>query len=136
MADNVALPAASGSAAADEIGTGIFHQRVKLSVGADGVAKDLQPATPYVSAAGTGDGALLAAACTLTGWSACETAGATAKFYLRDGTDATGTIIATVTLNPYESIREAAPAPGIKVVTGLYLDRVSGTTEVVGWAVP
>jgi len=138
MADNVPLPAAAGNAAADEIGSGIFHQRVKVSVGADGVAKDFQPATVVASASGSGDVALVGSACTLLGWSFAESAGSpnTAKAYLRDGTDATGTIVATITLNPSESIRETGPASGIKCATGLYLDRVSGSCEVSAWYVP
>ena len=134
MADNGT--AASGPTVAwDDIG-GVAFQRMKLAVGADGAAKDFQPATVVANAAGTGDAALVAAACTLLGWSVAETGGSTAKLYLRDGTDATGTIVATFTLNPYESIREIAPACGIKIVTGLYLDRTSGTTELSAWYAP
>lgn len=43
MADNVALPAVSGSVAADDIG-GIKHQRVKVEFGADGTASDVSNA--------------------------------------------------------------------------------------------
>jgi hypothetical protein len=44
LADNVDITQGAGTAiAADEIG-GIKHQRVKISVGADGVASDAQPA--------------------------------------------------------------------------------------------
>lgn len=43
MADNVSItPGAGASVAADDIG-GVLHQRVKISVGADGVANDLAP---------------------------------------------------------------------------------------------
>jgi hypothetical protein len=44
MADNVAVTAGSGvSIAADDIG-GVHHQRVKLGIGANGVAVDAEPA--------------------------------------------------------------------------------------------
>lgn len=46
MADNVAYTPGSGAIiAADEIG-GVLHQRVKISVGADGAAADLSTTTP------------------------------------------------------------------------------------------
>jgi hypothetical protein len=46
MADNVAItPGTGASIAADDIG-GVLHQRVKLSVGADGSATDLSAANP------------------------------------------------------------------------------------------
>jgi hypothetical protein len=46
MADNVAYTPGSGATiAADDIG-GVLHQRVKISVGADGTAADLSTTTP------------------------------------------------------------------------------------------
>jgi hypothetical protein len=46
MADNVAYTPGSGATiAADDIG-GVLHQRVKISVGADGAAADLSTTTP------------------------------------------------------------------------------------------
>jgi len=45
MADNVTLPAAGTSVAADEIG-GVLYQRVKNTFGADGTATDVSANTP------------------------------------------------------------------------------------------
>jgi hypothetical protein len=46
MADNVAItPGTGATVAADDIG-GVLHQRVKLSIGADGSATDLSEAAP------------------------------------------------------------------------------------------
>lgn len=46
MADNVAItPGTGATVAADDIG-GILHQRVKISVGADGSATDVSSAAP------------------------------------------------------------------------------------------
>jgi hypothetical protein len=46
MADNVAITAGSGTTiASDDIG-GVQHQRVKISVGADGTAVDVSAANP------------------------------------------------------------------------------------------
>ena len=46
MADNVTYtPGTGATIAADEIG-GVLHQRVKISVGADGTAADLSTTTP------------------------------------------------------------------------------------------
>jgi hypothetical protein len=138
MVDNVAVTPGSGATfATDDVG-GIHHQRVKMSVGADGVAKDLQPATVVAVASDTADVQAVNAACTLLGWSFGESAGtaAVAELILRDGTDATGTIVAVISLNPDETIRECAPNPGIKIATGVYVDRVGGTTQGSIWYVP
>jgi len=46
MADNVGYtPGAGATVAADEIG-GVLHQRVKIGIGADGVATDVSDANP------------------------------------------------------------------------------------------
>ena len=138
MADNVEVtPGTGATMAADDV-SGILHQRVKLSVGADGVAKDFQPATVVAVASGTADVQAVNAACTLLGWSFGENAAsaAVAEIIIRDGTDNTGTIVAVLTLNPDESIRESAPFGGLKITTGVYVDRVSGTTHGSVWYVP
>lgn len=137
MADNVNISAGTGTPiATDDVG-GAHHQRVKIVVGADGVVKDVQPATVAAVASGTGDAQAVNAACTLMGWSFGESAAtaAWAELYIRDGTTAAGTIVAHITLNPDESVREAAPMPGIKITTGVYIDRVSGTTDGSVWYV-
>lgn len=48
MADNVELSAGSGGPiiAADDIGPGVWHQRVKIQHGADGSATDVSAASP------------------------------------------------------------------------------------------
>ena len=63
MADNVAItPGTGATVAADDIG-GILHQRVKISVGADGSATDVSSAAPMPVA----DAATLAAIVAATG---------------------------------------------------------------------
>lgn len=138
MADNVQWTAGTGTTVAtDDVG-GAHHQRVKISVGANGVAKDLQPATPYEVASGTADVSVLAAACTLLGWSFAENAAsaAVAEVIIRDGTDDTGEIVAIISLNPDESVRESAPNPGIALATGAFVEKSLGTTRGCLWIVP
>lgn len=138
MADNVQITAGSGTIiASDDVG-GAQYQRMKLGVGSDGVAKDLQPATIVAVVSASTDVQAVGAACTLLGWSFGENAGtaAVAELYLRDGTSSAGTIVAHITLNPDESIREAAPNPGLKITTGVYVDMVSGTCDGSIWYVP
>lgn len=138
MADNVGYtPGTGATIAADDIG-GVHYQRLKLAVGADGAAKDFQPATVVGVASGTADVQAVNAACTLMGWSFGESAAtaSTAEIILRDGTDATGTIVAVISLNPDETVREVGPAAGIRIVTGVYVDRVSGTTVGSVWYAP
>lgn len=94
-------------------------------------AARLAGATPHPSAANTTDIALTSVAGRLMSFSCSESTGsAGAKFYLRDGTDSTGTIVAIVTLAPGESVRDSFGPNGITLTAGLWLDRVSGTTEV------
>jgi hypothetical protein len=58
MADNIAVTPGTGSTiAADDVG-GILYQRMKLGLGADGVAADLAPATAAVQSAFSGVGAV------------------------------------------------------------------------------
>lgn len=66
----------------------------------------------------------------LFGFSARESAGATAVFKLFDGTDATGTLLADVTLAANESVRDWFGDRGIAVATGIYLQRTSGACNV------
>lgn len=138
MADNVDFtPGTGATVATDDVG-GTHYQRNKISVGADGVAVDLQPATVVAVASGTADVQAVNAACTLLGWSFEEDAGtaAVARIILRDGTDATGTVVAVISLNPDESVRENAPIPGIKITTGVYVDKTAGNTIGSVWYVP
>lgn len=47
MADNVAITAGSGTTiAADDVGSGVLHQRVKVTWGADGTGNDTNATTP------------------------------------------------------------------------------------------
>lgn len=47
MADNVAITAGSGTTiAADDVGSGVLHQRVKVTHGADGTGTDASATTP------------------------------------------------------------------------------------------
>ena len=65
MADNVELSAGSGGAiiAADDIGPGVWHQRVKVQHGADGSATDASDSAPLPVEIGDGtDQALVSAA--------------------------------------------------------------------------
>jgi hypothetical protein len=66
------------------------------------------------------------------------TAGATALVRFRSGTTAAGTPLgAGVSLVANESVREWFAPNGITVPTAVFLERVSGTTEVtVYWAAP
>jgi hypothetical protein len=94
----------------------------------DGLESLLGGATPTASAAATASVQLVAGAGRLLSFSARETTGsASAVFRLRDGSG--GTIMATVALVAGESVRDGYPN-GIAYSTSLYLERVSGTTEV------
>ncbi|HYE85973.1 MAG TPA: hypothetical protein VEA16_06440 [Vicinamibacterales bacterium] len=85
-------------------------------------------------ASGTGDAqAITAVAGTiLLGFSITENAGtpAAARVRLHLGTDNTGTELFDVTLAASESVREWFGASGPDISTGLYMDRVSGTTRL------
>lgn len=87
-----------------------------------------------VIASGTGDETGLAAASNLRlmGFSICETASvpALAHLILRHGTSATDPIISQIKLAPGESIRDWFGDQGIAVASGVYIDRVTGTTQV------
>jgi hypothetical protein len=88
----------------------------------------LTGATPFASAAATSSGQLVAGTGRLMSFSARETTtSAGAVLRLRDGSG--GTILATVSLAANESIRDSF-TNGIAYGTSLYLERVSGTTEV------
>jgi hypothetical protein len=93
------------------------------------------PATATAVASGTADAQVVAATTSLrlVGFSAKENAGspANAEFILRHGTSTAGTPLAFVKLGPNESVRDWF-GPGGKIASsGVFLDRVSGTTEVV-----
>lgn len=94
----------------------------------------LPPASAIPIAATTTDVLLCGNALLLRGWSLCETTGAgTAEVYLRDGTNATGLIVAHVTLKSSESTRDYPSFAGIGIRGGLYLDVVAGTVDGAVW---
>ena len=70
----------------------------------------------------------------LKGYSFRETTGnTTALIVLRDGADATGDIVVEIALQANESVRDWFGETGISVIDGLYVDRVSGSTEGAVW---
>lgn len=84
-------------------------------------------------AAGTGDAQVVTGKGRLLGFSARESAGtpAAASFILRDGTSASGTPIVFVNLAASETLNgDYGGINGIEFANGLYLDRVSGTTDL------
>lgn len=91
-----------------------------------------QPAKPNYIAAGAGDVYAVQYDCALKGWSIAESTGAAgASFYLRDGIDATGPIVAIVKLAANESSREWFGLQGIQFKTGIFVDRLTGSSELV-----
>jgi len=96
----------------------------------------LGSATAADAGTGTGDVAITGAASglRLMGFAARETtAAAGAVFNIRRGTAASDPIMAPVTLGVNESVREWYGPDGLAADAGIYLDRVSGTTQVVGY---
>lgn len=88
MADNVSLTAGVGTSIATDDISSVHHQRVKLSLGADGKAKDLQPCTIGTVAASTVDSTIVGTSAILFGvsaWSTGSTASAV-KVLIRDST--------------------------------------------------
>lgn len=70
----------------------------------------------------------------LIGFSARETAGATAVFNIRHGTGNTDPILVSVSLNANESTREWYGPDGIAAASGIWLERVSGTVQFTGYS--
>lgn len=92
-------------------------------------------ATAYEAAAGTADAALVPAGAgqRLVGFSCREAAAtaAAAAFVLRHGASAAGPPLLYVNLAADESVRDWYGPDGIDCPLGVYVDRESGTTEVV-----
>lgn len=66
-----------------------------------------------------------------------ETTGsAGAVWYLHDGQDATGELVAVIALNSGGGGGTDPGLPGPEFRNGLYLERVSGTISFVGWFLP
>ena len=70
----------------------------------------------------------------LAGWSIRETSGtASAVVRLRDGVDASGGLLATISLAAAESARDWFMPTGIGFANGLYIEIVTGAVEGVCW---
>jgi hypothetical protein len=71
----------------------------------------------------------------LVGFSARETTGtAGSVFNVRHGTSNAGALLATVSLGANESAREWFGPDGIAAASGIWLERVSGSTTFVGYS--
>lgn len=157
MSDDIKVLAASGDdtvapPVATDLVSGKHYQKVKVGFGVDGVwteAADTSGARVPVTdpahvaatavdagAEATTDEAIAAAAAgtRLIGFSARETTGsAVAVFNLRHGTSNAGALLVSVSLGKSESAREWYGPDGLAAASGIWLERVSGTTSVVGY---
>jgi hypothetical protein len=103
MADNVTLPASSGtfSAASDDVG-GVQYQRIKLDIGGDGVASPIERGTSFnLNSAATTNATLVATgARSLIHIAATNTGGAAAylKLYNKATAPTVGTDVPVLTL--------------------------------------
>lgn len=92
------------------------------------------PATATNAASGTADVQMLPATTSLRlmGYSSKENAGSpvNAEFILRNGTSTADTPLAHVKLGPNESVRDWFGPGGLIASGGIYLDRISGTTDI------
>lgn len=97
-----------------------------------------QGATATVNAAGTGDVAVRAAqdGLVLMGYSAKETAGSAAALTIRNGTSTSDPAVAHCSLAANEAKLISLSDLGIKCPNGIFLDRTTGTTEVVIYSYP
>ena len=80
-------------------------------------------------AAGLGDVQATTGSATLVGFSVRETAAGAAVLVLRDGTT-TGDLI-KVTIGLAAGAGQVASLPAVEFATGIFVDRTSGTTELV-----
>lgn len=122
-------------AAASVGGTGTVSAKLrKISADLGALLTDHAAATPTAVASGTGDAQGVAAAANLryVGFTCRENAGspAAAEFILRHGTDNTGTPLAFVKLAANESRADWNGPDGVAAASGIFVDRVSGTTEI------
>lgn len=79
-------------------------------------------------------GAVTGGPTALCGWSLRNTsAAAAAQIDLYDGADATGQLVATITLAASESTRDYLPSPGVTCRRGVYADAVSGSVAGAVW---
>lgn len=89
------------------------------------------PVRPVHVASGTADVQVLSSSCDLYSLSARESGavGTASSFILRDGTSAAGTPAVFVEVAADSSINVSYPN-GLRFSTGIYVDRVSGETEL------
>lgn len=86
--------------------------------------------TPLTSGTTSGQGLSAATNLILMGFSSIETAGATAQFILNHGTSNAGPIISWVSLSANQSTREWYGPQGKNVPNGVYVQKVSGSTQI------
>lgn len=73
----------------------------------------------------------------VTGWSFKETTNAAgASFNIRDGQDASGRLVAPITLLTNESIRDLTGDGGLAFQSGIYIEVVSGSISGTIWSCP
>jgi hypothetical protein len=136
-----AIPTSSADGANAAIGT-TTDAEATANGGVIGLLKRLRTlltgpytaATPNTVTSGTGDTAVVAATAglRLLGFACAETAGtpAVAELNLRHGADVSGAILVPVKLLANESRADWFGPDGIAVASGIFLDRVSGTTQI------
>lgn len=94
---------------------------------------DSPPVLPVSIPAGQ-SGAVTGGPTTLCGWSLRNTsAAAVAQIDLYDGADATGQLVATITLAANESTRDYLPQPGVTCRRGVYVNIVAGAVAGAVW---
>lgn len=88
-------------------------------------------ARAFPVASGAADAQAFTGSGTLVGYTVRESAGtpATASLVLRDGTSTAGSVIATISLAA--STSQSAELPAVQFDTGVFVDRLAGSTEVV-----
>lgn len=131
MADNVGYtPGAGATVAADEI-AGVLHQRVKIGVGADGVATDVSDANPIpVDVGSTGTLSMLLTRIVQALAAPLGYAKDLQRFrntaILESGTLTTCTTVTTVTT--------CSTATNLAQLGGLAADRIVTNQNIAAWA--
>lgn len=70
--------------------------------------------------------------CRLYGWSFVETTGTDpAELVVYDGGSAGGTPVVHVTLDAGQSTRDYPPKPGLRIQSGIWVEIVSGSVDVI-----
>lgn len=87
-----------------------------------------------VPATGTSGPFALSGDVLIGGWSFVESTGAgSAAFDLVDGGDVNGGLLAAITLDPGQSIRDILPGKGVILRTGLFIKILSGAIRGSIW---